>query len=141
VNGPANGPLTRCFDSSTAGIEHSPWHSIAGRLFLRKPFSTSTHSEPSSGSHDNPDTFPRWGFSMAAAVRAFLGYFFLVFIVRTPVILLQKDEWQLEVMRRTRIDPEDVMAAARTKGVNSIHDVDYAILERNGGISIIKAQK
>jgi uncharacterized membrane protein YcaP (DUF421 family) len=78
---------------------------------------------------------------MAAAVRAFLGYFFLVFIVRTPVILLQKDEWQLEVMRRTRIDPEDVMAAARTKGVNSIHDVDYAILERNGGISIIKAQK
>jgi uncharacterized membrane protein YcaP (DUF421 family) len=39
---------------------------------------------------------------------------------------------------RPRVDPEDVMAAARTKGVSSIHDVAYAILERNGAISIIK---
>jgi uncharacterized membrane protein YcaP (DUF421 family) len=44
-------------------------------------------------------------------------------------------------MRGMRIDPEDVMAAARTKRMNSIFDVSYAILERNGAISIIKAQK
>jgi uncharacterized membrane protein YcaP (DUF421 family) len=37
-----------------------------------------------------------------------------------------------------KIDPEDVMVAARTKGVSSIQDVAYAILERNGAISIIK---
>jgi uncharacterized membrane protein YcaP (DUF421 family) len=37
-----------------------------------------------------------------------------------------------------KIDPVDVMAAASTKGVSSIHDVAYAILERNGTISIIK---
>jgi uncharacterized membrane protein YcaP (DUF421 family) len=40
-----------------------------------------------------------------------------------------------------RIDREDVMAAARTKNANSIYDIAYAILERNGSISIIKNKK
>ena len=56
----------------------------------------------------------------------------------TPLILLKNGEWQLEVMHGMRIDPEDVMAAARTKGVRSVFDVAYAVLERNGGISIIQ---
>jgi uncharacterized membrane protein YcaP (DUF421 family) len=56
----------------------------------------------------------------------------------TPLTLLKKGEWQVEVMKGMRIDREDVMAAARTKGVNSIHEVAYAILERNGTISILK---
>jgi uncharacterized membrane protein YcaP (DUF421 family) len=56
----------------------------------------------------------------------------------TPLTLLKKGEWQLEVMKGMRIDPEDVMAAARTKNVGSIHEVAFAILERNGVISIIK---
>jgi uncharacterized membrane protein YcaP (DUF421 family) len=56
----------------------------------------------------------------------------------TPLTLLKNGEWQVEVMKGMRIDPEDVMAAARTKGVNSIHNVAYAVLERNGAISIIK---
>jgi uncharacterized membrane protein YcaP (DUF421 family) len=55
----------------------------------------------------------------------------------TPLTLLKNGEWQNEVMKGMKIDPEDVMAA-RTKGVSSIHDVAYAILERNGAISIIK---
>ena len=59
----------------------------------------------------------------------------------TPLTLLKKDEWQLEVMKGMRIDREDVMAAARTKGVSSIYDVAYAILERNGAISIIKNER
>jgi uncharacterized membrane protein YcaP (DUF421 family) len=59
----------------------------------------------------------------------------------TPVTLLKSGEWQLEIMRGMRIDREDVMAAARTKGFSSIHDVAYAILERNGAISIISKNK
>jgi uncharacterized membrane protein YcaP (DUF421 family) len=59
----------------------------------------------------------------------------------TPLTLLKRGEWQLEVMRGMRIDQEDVMAAARTKGLSSIHDVAYAILERNGAISIISINK
>ncbi len=59
----------------------------------------------------------------------------------TPLTLLKKGEWQNEVMTGMKIDPEDVMAAARTKGVASIYDVAYAILERNGAISIIKNEQ
>jgi len=35
------------------------------------------------------------------------------------------------------IRPEDIRAAARAQGVSSIEKVKYAVLERNGGISII----
>ena len=59
----------------------------------------------------------------------------------TPLVLLKNGEWQMEVMRGMRMDREDVMAAARTKGIRSIYDVAYAILERNGAISIIKNEQ
>ena len=59
----------------------------------------------------------------------------------TPLVLLKNGEWQLEVMRGMRIDREDVMAAARNKGARSIFDVAYAVLERNGAISIIQKEK
>jgi uncharacterized membrane protein YcaP (DUF421 family) len=39
-------------------------------------------------------------------------------------------------MRRASLQEMDVMAAARTKGVRSVDEIRYAILERNGGISI-----
>jgi uncharacterized membrane protein YcaP (DUF421 family) len=63
---------------------------------------------------------------------------FGVIVDGTPLTLLRRGEWQLEAMRRMRIDREDVMAAARTKGLSSIYDVAYAVLERNGSISIIR---
>ncbi len=59
----------------------------------------------------------------------------------TPLVLLKNGVWQKEVMQGMRIAPEDVMAAGRTAGVKSIHDIKYAILERNGAISIIKCQE
>jgi len=55
----------------------------------------------------------------------------------TPLIALKNGEWQIEVMRGMRLKPEDVHTAARTSGVPSLDDVAYAILERNGRISII----
>jgi uncharacterized membrane protein YcaP (DUF421 family) len=75
-------------------------------------------------------------------VSALKGKFprFGVVVDGTPLTLLRNGEWQLEVMRGMRIDREDVMAAARTKGLSSIYDVAYAILERNGAISIIRNQ-
>lgn len=56
----------------------------------------------------------------------------------TPLVLLKDGCWQTQVMRGMRIDAEDVMAAARLKEIKSIFDVKYAILERNGTISIIR---
>ncbi len=59
----------------------------------------------------------------------------------TPIVLLKDGQWQMEAMRTVRIQDDDVMAAARTKGVKSLKQVRYAILERLGSISIIKADK
>jgi uncharacterized membrane protein YcaP (DUF421 family) len=56
----------------------------------------------------------------------------------TPLVVLKNDEWQDEIMKGMRLDANDVMAAARTKGLKDLSQIKYAILERNGTISIIK---
>jgi uncharacterized membrane protein YcaP (DUF421 family) len=55
------------------------------------------------------------------------------------LILLKNGEWQTEAMKGMRLNQEDVMAVGRTKNLKSIHEIKYAILGRNGAISIIKA--
>ncbi len=66
---------------------------------------------------------------------------FTLLIDGTPVVLLQKNEWQAENMRGMRIADDDVMAAARDKGLLSLDQIDYAVLERNGEISIIAGEQ
>jgi len=146
---------------------------------------------------------------MAAAVRAFAGYFFLVFVVRivgrrpgkqmtpfefvliffigglaltaivgdevsftnalcqittigfahyllawarsrskrlarlvdgTPLILLEHKAWRSQTLRQMRISDDDVMASARDSGLKTLEQVDRAVLERNGEISISPMQ-
>lgn len=59
----------------------------------------------------------------------------------TPLVLYKRGQWQDEVMQGMKLAPEDVLAAARTKGIASIDEVEYAVLERNGGISLIQKQE
>jgi len=59
----------------------------------------------------------------------------------TPVVILENGVWRNEMMHGLRIDREDVMAAARSKGIESIFKVKYAVVERTGGISIIKREE
>ena len=56
----------------------------------------------------------------------------------TPLVLVRRGEYREEAMIGMRLAPEDVMAAARTKGIRNFQDIDYAVLERNGGISVIE---
>lgn len=56
----------------------------------------------------------------------------------TPLVLLKDGQWQVGIKKMAHIDDMDVMAAAREKGVRTLNEIKYAILERNGGISIIK---
>jgi uncharacterized membrane protein YcaP (DUF421 family) len=56
----------------------------------------------------------------------------------TPLVLFKQGEWQQQVMNGMRLAPEDVMAASRTKGIRSLDEIEYAVLERNGGISVIQ---
>lgn len=58
----------------------------------------------------------------------------------TPLLLVRKGEWQHDTMRGMRLAPEDVMASARLNGLRSFDQIDYAVLERNGGISIIQKE-
>jgi uncharacterized membrane protein YcaP (DUF421 family) len=56
----------------------------------------------------------------------------------TPLVLIKNGEWQREVMHRMRLQDTDVMASARLKGVKNLQSIRYAVLERNGSISVIK---
>ena len=57
----------------------------------------------------------------------------------TPLVLLKKGEWQIETMKKMRLQDDDVMAMARDNGIERLDQIEYAILERNGEISTIKA--
>lgn len=59
----------------------------------------------------------------------------------TPLVLLEKGRWHTETMGHMRIEDQDVMAAARDQSVQRLDQIEYAILERNGAISIIQAEK
>ncbi|HEY3707261.1 MAG TPA: YetF domain-containing protein [Terracidiphilus sp.] len=56
----------------------------------------------------------------------------------SPVMVIRKGEWQQEIIYRTGLRREDIEAAARGIGVTRIEDIDYAVVERNGHISVIK---
>ena len=64
---------------------------------------------------------------------------FGTFVDGTPLVLLEKGEWRVETMRKMRLQDDDVMAMARDQGLNTLDQIEYAILERNGEISVIKA--
>jgi uncharacterized membrane protein YcaP (DUF421 family) len=54
----------------------------------------------------------------------------------TPLVIIKHGEWQPEAVRAAKIRREDVEAAARANGITTLDKIDYAILERNGAISV-----
>lgn len=59
----------------------------------------------------------------------------------TPVVVMKNGEWQQDPADSLSVGRTDLEAAARASGLRSVDEVDYAVVERNGGISIIKKQK
>ena len=55
----------------------------------------------------------------------------------TPVIVYERGEWHQDRMRDLRMLESDVMAAVRQKGLMRLQQVRYAIVERDGKVSII----
>lgn len=55
-----------------------------------------------------------------------------------PLTVIRKGEWQHEVLLKANLRREDIEAAARGQGILSLMDVEYAVLERNGEISILE---
>lgn len=57
-----------------------------------------------------------------------------------PLVIVQDGVMLKDRMEKSRVDEDDVLAAARTlRGLERMDQIKYAVLERNGGISIIPA--
>lgn len=56
----------------------------------------------------------------------------------TPVVLFSNGKWHTHAMKQVRMQPQDVLGAARDSGLARLDQVRYAILERNGDISIVE---
>lgn len=60
----------------------------------------------------------------------------------TPLILMETNVqgervWRVETMTQMRIQDSDVMFSARDHGFQTLQDLDSAVLERNGDISVL----
>lgn len=55
----------------------------------------------------------------------------------TPLTLLEGGFWRASTMQRMRVADDDVMEMARGQGLKSLDEIDTAVLERNGMITII----
>lgn len=58
----------------------------------------------------------------------------------TPVIVFERGHWHERRMRGLRLQPADVMAAVRQRGLERLEQVRYAVVERDGKVSIITEQ-
>ncbi len=55
-----------------------------------------------------------------------------------PSVLIYKGKFRQNVMEHSRVTVDDIMEVMRNNGVLDIDEVDYAILETNGQLSIIE---
>ena len=55
----------------------------------------------------------------------------------TPVVVFERGHWHRDRMRSLRMLESDVMAAVRQKGLMRLEQVRYAVVERDGKVSIV----
>ena len=63
---------------------------------------------------------------------------FKTFISGRPTIIIEKGKLNIKEIRKQRITLTDLMEQLRIKDCSNISDVEYAIVETNGELSIIK---
>jgi uncharacterized membrane protein YcaP (DUF421 family) len=59
----------------------------------------------------------------------------------TPLVLMANRHWRTETLAHMRLQDDDVMAAAREKGIKDLQGIDSAVLESFGEITVIPAQQ
>lgn len=62
------------------------------------------------------------------------------FLYGRPVILVYKGEFRQKAMREARVTIDDIMEVMRNVGVSTLSEVEYAVLETNGQLSIIQSE-
>lgn len=56
----------------------------------------------------------------------------------TPIIIVEKGHWHHDRMQKMRLQEQDVMSAARQGGLRHLDEIETAVVERNGSITIFK---
>jgi uncharacterized membrane protein YcaP (DUF421 family) len=81
--------------------------------------------------------FTHWVLSYLKQISPRVG----LIIDGTPLVLISSGQRQTESMLQMGIQDDDIMAVARDQGIKSLAEIEYAILERNGEISIVPRSK
>ena len=64
------------------------------------------------------------------------------FLEGTPLVVVEKGKPLKQRMKQSRVDNEDIMEAARlTFGLERMEQIKYAVLEKDGTISIIPFER
>ena len=59
----------------------------------------------------------------------------------TPIVVFEDGRWSPDQMRKLRMQEADIRTAMRQQGMIEMDDMRYAIIERDGTISIIPKEK
>jgi uncharacterized membrane protein YcaP (DUF421 family) len=55
-----------------------------------------------------------------------------------PLVVVEKGELREYDMKKERIDKEDILHAARQQeGIGALSEIEYAVLEQSGGITVV----
>lgn len=74
---------------------------------------------------------------LASTLKARLPWFARL-VDGTPVVIFEGGRFNEDRMRKLRLEPQDVVAAARQRGLMRLDQVRYAVAERDGKVSIVE---
>ena len=63
------------------------------------------------------------------------------FFMSTPTILIEEGEILVESLKKVKFDINDLLEVCRIKGYFDVGEIEYAIMEANGDISILPKEK
>lgn len=78
-------------------------------------------------------------FDLVVTVLGRKNNFFKKFLRGIPLILINKGNVDFEQLKKSNIDFYDLLGLARAKGYFDISEIEYAIFENNGELSILAA--
>lgn len=80
-------------------------------------------------------------FDLAVTLLGRKANFFKRFLRGVPLVLIDKGEVDFESLKKSKIDFYDLVGLAREQGYFDLEDVEYAIFETNGELSILPTDK
>jgi uncharacterized membrane protein YcaP (DUF421 family) len=57
-----------------------------------------------------------------------------------PVVVYTQGKWDQYEMQMLRVQQADVLAEMRQQGIKRLDEVEAAVIEHNGGITIVRAK-